>query len=124
MIYLWIFLGSGLGGALRFLTSTTMQKLINPAAFPIGTFTVNMVGCFLIGFIAELAESKGVFASDMRIFLLVGIMGGFTTFSSFGYETLALIRDGEYLLALGNAAGQVVLGLIMVYLGFVLARVI
>ncbi len=124
MIYLWIFLGSGLGGVLRYLTSVTVQKLISPLTYPAGTFLVNMIGCLLIGFIAQLSESRGVFSSEMRIFLMVGILGGFTTFSSFGYETIQLIADGEYLLAAANALGQVVLGLIMVWLGFVLARLL
>ncbi len=124
MIYLWIFLGSGLGGMLRYLTSTTLQNLINPGSFPIGTFGVNMIGCLIIGFIAQLSEARAVFSPDVRIFLMVGILGGFTTFSSFGYETVQLIREGEFLLALGNAAGQLILGLIMVYIGYVLARLI
>ncbi|MBX9723373.1 MAG: fluoride efflux transporter CrcB [Candidatus Obscuribacterales bacterium] len=109
---------------LRYLTSVTMQKLINPGIFPIGTFCVNMIGCLLIGFIAQLSEARAVFAPEMRIFLMIGILGGFTTFSSFGYETVQLIRDGEFLLALGNAGGQLVLGLVMVWLGYVLARLI
>ena len=83
-----------------------------------------MIGCLLIGFIAQLSEARALFSPEMRIFLMVGILGGFTTFSSFGYETVQLIRDGEYLLALGNAAGQLILGLVMVWLGFVLARLI
>lgn len=124
MIYLWIFLGSGLGGMLRYLTSTTLQNLINPGSFPIGTFGVNIIGCLIIGFIAQLSEARAVFSPDVRIFLMVGILGGFTTFSSFGYETVQLIREGEFLLALGNAAGQLILGLIMVYIGYVLARLI
>lgn len=124
MIYLWIFIGSGLGGMLRYLTSVTMQRLINPGIFPVGTFCVNMIGCLIIGFIAQLSEARAVFAPEMRIFLMVGILGGFTTFSSFGYETVQLIRDGEFLLALANACGQLILGLVMVYLGYVLARLI
>lgn len=109
---------------LRYLTSTTLQNLINPGSFPIGTFGVNMIGCLIIGFIAQLSEARAVFSPDVRIFLMVGILGGFTTFSSFGYETVQLIREGEFLLALGNAAGQLILGLIMVYIGYVLARLI
>ena len=124
MIYLWIFIGSGLGGMLRYFSSTTLQKLINPGFFPIGTFCVNMIGCLLIGFIAQLSEARAVFSPEIRIFLMVGILGGFTTFSSFGYETVQLIRSGEILLALANAAGQLILGLIMVYIGYVLARLI
>lgn len=107
---------------LRYFTSTTLQKLINPGFFPIGTFCVNMIGCLLIGFIAQLSEARAVFSPEFRIFLLVGVLGGFTTFSSFGYETVQLIRNGEILLALANAVGQLILGLIMVYIGYVLAR--
>lgn len=120
MRYLLIFLGSGLGGVLRFLMSTTVQKLSNDWMFPIGTFSVNMLGCFVIGLLAKLSESKGLFQGDTRLFLFVGILGGFTTFSAFGYESFQLLRDGQYLQAFLNATLQVILGLLFVWLGFIL----
>lgn len=125
-----VFLGAGLGGLFRFLLSTNAQKFAAGLSgsvsfvFPVGTFLVNMIGCFLIGFIAQMAETRAFLQGDTRLFLTVGILGGFTTFSSFGYETMALIRDGEMLLALGNAAGQLILGLFFVWLGMVIGKLL
>ncbi len=122
MSYLYIFVGAGLGGVLRYLMATGTQQLAIGWVFPIGTFCVNMLGCLLIGFLAQLSESRGLFQNDAKLFLFVGLLGGYTTFSSFGYETIQLLRDGEYWLAVLNAVGQMVLGLIMVWLGMVIAR--
>ncbi len=122
--YVLIFLGSGLGGMLRYLLSTTIQRYTSTIGFPFGTFAVNMIGCLIIGFLGQLAESKGIFSADVRLFVFVGLLGGFTTFSSFGFETFQLIRDGEFLYATANAVLQVVLGLLFVYLGNILGRLI
>lgn len=123
MGYLLIFIGAGLGGVLRYLMSTGVQQLTG-WVFPLGTFSVNMLGCLLIGFLAQLSESRGLFQNEAKLFLFVGLLGGYTTFSSFGYETIQLLRDGEFLLAVLNAVGQVVLGLLMVWLGMIVARLL
>ncbi len=109
---------------MRFLASTAVQKACNGWAFPLGTFVVNISGCLLIGFLAQLAESKNLMEPEFRAFFLIGILGGYTTFSSFGYETLQLIRSGEFVYAAANAVLQVVLGLVFVWLGTVLARLL
>ena len=124
MSYLLVFLGAGIGGVLRYLMSPGVQRLCNNWTFPIGTFSVNMLGCFIIGLLGQLAESKGLFQSEARLFMFVGVLGGFTTFSSFGFETFQLIRDGEFVYACLNAVLQVLLGLLLVYLGWVLGRLI
>lgn len=124
MGYLFIFIGAGLGGVLRYVMSTAVHRLSGGWIFPTGTMSVNLLGCLLIGFLAQLSESRGVFQGDIRLFLFVGILGGFTTFSSFGYETVQLIRDGEFLYAATNAVLQVILGLGCVWLGYVLARLL
>jgi len=124
MSYLVIFVGAGLGGICRFLIGRGVQNLFSGLAFPIGTFAVNMLGCLLIGFLGQLAETKGVFQDDTRLFIFVGLLGGFTTFSSFGYETFQLIKDGEFLYASMNSVFQVALGLLLVWLGVVLARLV
>lgn len=122
--YLIVFLGAGIGGVLRFLMSPAVQRACNGWEFPIGTFSVNMVGCFIIGLLGQLAESKGLFQGETRLFLFVGVLGGYTTFSSFGYETFQLLRDGEFLYAIGNAALQVIVGLFLVWLGWVVGRLL
>lgn len=124
MTHLLVFIGAGLGGVLRFLASTAVQKACNGWAFPLGTFVVNISGCLLIGFLAQLAEGKNLMEPEFRAFFLIGILGGYTTFSSFGYETLQLIRSGEFVYAAANAVLQVVLGLAFVWLGTVLARLL
>jgi CrcB protein len=83
-----------------------------------------MTGCFVIGFLGQLAESKNLFQGDTRTFLFVGVLGGFTTFSSFGYETFQLIRDGSFLYAGANAVLQVVVGLLLVWLGWIAGRLL
>lgn len=120
MQFLIIFLGSGLGGLLRFLLGSYVQKVFDGWIFPIGTFSVNMLGCLVIGFLARLAEAKGLFQGEVRLLIFVGFLGGFTTFSSFGYETFQLLRDGEILQALLNAGLQVVLGVLLVWLGYII----
>jgi CrcB protein len=79
--------------------------------FPYGTLAVNLIGCFLIGFLSQLAESRGVFTAESRTFVFIGILGGFTTFSAFGNETMNLWREGESLLAMANVAAHLLLGL-------------
>lgn len=121
---LFIALGGGIGSVSRYLLSVGIQRLANGFLFPFGTFSVNLLGCFLIGLLAGLAEYKGMFTPELRALLLVGFLGGFTTFSTFGYESVQLIRDGEFMLAGLNVVGQVILGLVGVWLGFVLARAV
>ena len=88
--------------------------------FPWGTLTVNILGSLLIGVVAAAAapESRLLLSPTTREFLMLGLLGGFTTFSSFSLQTLNLVIDGEWLLAAGNAAGSVALGLIAVWIGF------
>jgi len=104
--------------------STGIHRLSNGWIFPLGTFLVNMSGCLLIGFLAQISEARAVLSSEMRLLIFVGLIGGFTTFSSFGYETFQLLRDGQYLYAGLNAVGQVLLGLGCVWLGYVLGRLL
>jgi CrcB protein len=122
MSILIVFLGAGIGGVLRYAMSPAIQRACNEWSFPIGTFSVNMLGCLLIGLLAQIAETKGIFSGEMRLFLFVGILGGYTTFSSFGLETFQLLRDGQILYAIANAALQVVLGLLCVWAGWAIGR--
>jgi CrcB protein len=110
--------GGFIGSILRYLVSGYAQALSKSIQFPFGTLVVNLVGCALVGFLAELADQRGVITGETRAFLIVGILGGFTTFSAFGIETMNLLRDGELWLACGNIVGHTVLGLIAVWLGY------
>ncbi|HET7144078.1 MAG TPA: fluoride efflux transporter CrcB [Anaerolineales bacterium] len=110
-------LGGFIGSVLRYLASGYVQQSTKSIDFPYGTLAVNVIGCFLIGFLAQLAEGRGVFTSESRSFVFVGILGGFTTFSAFGNETLNLARDSQMMNALANVGANVILGLFAVWLG-------
>ena len=109
--------GGFIGSVLRYLVSGWAQQAAKSVGFPYGTLAVNVIGCFIIGFLAQLAESRGVFTSESRLFVFVGILGGFTTFSSFGNETLNLARDAQMMSALANIGANVFVGLFAVWLG-------
>ncbi len=110
-------LGGFIGSVLRYLMSGAVQSLSRSISFPWGTFAVNLIGCFSIGFLSHLSETRGLFAESSRAFVFIGLLGGFTTFSAFSNETFNLLRDGETGLALLNIGGQVILCLGLVWLG-------
>ncbi len=122
-IYLWIAVGSALGGVARYWCSGAAARLIGET-FPWGTLIVNILGSFIIGFFATLTGPDGrIFASSTtRQFVMLGLCGGFTTFSSFSLQTLNLVNDGEWLQAGGNIIASVVLCLVSVWLGYMLAN--
>ncbi len=117
-------LGGFIGSALRYLVGGWAQQMSKSLDFPYGTLTVNLIGCFVIGFLGQLAEARGVFASETRLLVFIGLLGGFTTFSSFGNDTLNLARSGQMLNALTNIAVNVVFGLLLVWLGRTVAYLI
>jgi CrcB protein len=116
-------LGGLVGSAARYWIGGVVQRTSN-ADFPWGTLAVNILGCFLIGLIMTLSLERGVVGANLRLSLTVGFCGGFTTMSTFGYETLALLRDGAIVAAVANSSLTVVLGLCAVWLGTLVARVI
>ena len=123
IIYLWIALGSALGGVARYACQGWAARLISET-FPWGTLIVNIVGCSFIGFFATFTGSDGrvIVGPPMRQFVMVGICGGYTTFSSFTFETAGLMRGGELAAALGNIVGQVVLGLVAFWAAVILMQ--
>ena len=123
---MWIFIGLGgfIGSVARYFVSGFVQQLTSSINFPYGTLAVNLIGCFVIGFLSQLAEARGLFTSESRAFVFVGILGGFTTFSTFGNETMNFLIDGETLAAFVNVAAQIVLWLGAVWLGRALAYTI
>lgn len=121
--YLWIAIGSALGGMARFWCSGVAARLFGET-FPWGTLIVNVVGSFVIGFVAIACGPDGrlMLGSVPRQFIMVGICGGFTTFSSFSLQTLNLMRDGEWLYAAANIGGSVLACLLAVWLGAAAAQ--
>jgi len=109
--------GGFIGAVLRYVVSGVIQNLSRSISFPFGTLGVNLIGCYLIGLFAYLAETHNVFSTEMRLFLLIGILGSFTTYSTFGNETLDILHNREALLAISNIVLHVILGLLAVWLG-------
>jgi fluoride exporter len=122
----WLVVGIGgfAGSVLRYLVGGWVQRAASTSTFPIGTFTVNVVGCLVIGIVAGLVELRHGLGPSVRLFLLVGLLGGFTTFSSFAWETVDLARGGALPLALANVGLQVALGLIAAWAGLALTRLL
>ena len=119
---LLIGLGGFLGTVLRYLVGGWVQGGAGDSAFPWGTLTINLLGCFAIGLLAELSEARGYLRPEMRGFLMVGVLGGFTTFSAFANETVNAVRDSAMTIALVNVAASVGLGLVAVWAGRVVAH--
>jgi CrcB protein len=125
MDYFLIWLGGGLGSVARYWVSSVVAQRVGQA-FPFGTLLVNVSGSLLIGFFAGLALPEGRFMVNpqVRTFLMIGICGGYTTFSSFSLQTLTLAQDGEWLWAGLNILGSVALCLVAVWLGYILAMTV
>jgi CrcB protein len=119
---LLVALGGALGSVLRWAVVWGTAKLPRAAGFPWGTLSVNLAGSCAIGFMLTLAFDRGLVAPATRLFLVTGVLGGFTTFSAFSWETLVLARDGHALAALGYVAGSVLGGLAAAVLGSSLAQ--
>jgi CrcB protein len=122
MLYFWVMLGSALGGGARYLVSGAVAAQFGQT-FPFGTLVVNVTGSFVIGFFATLTGPDGrlFISTEGRQFVMTGICGGYTTFSSFSLQTLNLARDGEMTLAGANIGLSVLLCLLAVWTGHVAA---
>ena len=111
------------GTLARYFLGGAVQRL-SGGAFPWGTFAVNMTGTLLFGLVWSLAEDRLVISSEARTIILVGFMGAFTTFSSFMFETGELMRDSQWALAFGNIALQNLTGILFLFIGFAIVRLI
>jgi CrcB protein len=123
MKYVLVFLGGGTGAVLRYW----MQGVVHGrtgADFPYGTLVVNVLGCLVIGFLMVSLEERFLAIPSLRLFLTIGILGGFTTFSSFSYETLALVRDGEMVRAFANVGFTMISCLAATWVGMLLGKLI
>jgi CrcB protein len=109
--------GGFVGAVLRYLVSGYVQNLSKSVTFPYGTFAVNITGCFLIGVLSHLVESHAGISAEMRVLLMVGLLGSFTTYSTFSNETMNLLQDRELLLASLNMGTHLIFGLAAVLLG-------
>jgi len=124
LVYNLLLIGMGgfIGTILRYLLSGLVQQNIKDVSFPYGTLSVNLLGCLLIGFLSFLSENHGFLPGVQRQFVFIGILGGFTTFSTFMNENMRMAMDGETLLTLLNIALHLFLGLLAVWLGRILAH--
>lgn len=114
-------LGGFIGSVTRFLVSK-LNLSWHFLSIPMGTLTVNVVGSFIIGFIIGISAKSEIISGDLRLFLMVGFCGGFTTFSSFTSENLMLMQNGQLLTVLLYTAGSILLGFLAVYLGYILTN--
>lgn len=118
---LWIALGGATGTLMRYWLGGVVQRLVG-GVFPWGTFAVNMAGCFLFGLVWSLIEERALLTPGVRFVALVGFMGAFTTYSTYMFETGALVRDSEWALAIGNVLLQNLVGIICLFIGLFAGR--
>ena len=120
---LLVALGGAIGSVARYKLSGYVLHHTVDWRFPAGTFAVNVIGCLVAGVLAGLAEKHDMFTADVRLLLFTGLLGGFTTFSAFGLETMFLLKRGELLVASANIVLSVVAGLAALWLGLGLASI-
>ncbi|MFM2232970.1 MAG: fluoride efflux transporter CrcB [Bacteroidota bacterium] len=118
---LLVLAGSAAGGSVRYITSLMIHSK-NTTQFPLGTFLINLIGCFIIGMIYAIASRNATTGSEIKLLLATGFCGGFTTFSAFAFENLELFKSGQYLTALLYIILSVVLGILAVILGAYLIK--
>ena len=118
LLILLVGIGGFFGAVMRYLVSGWVQDIFSNPSFPYGTLTVNVTGCLLIGLLAGLSENRNLLGTETRALVLIGVLGGFTTFSAFSYESLELLRAGESMAAFSNVGLQVCLGLAAVWVGY------
>jgi len=122
-LFLLVCLGGAVGTAARYLLGVSIQGAFGPT-FPVGTLSVNLIGSFFISMLMYLGVDKGVISTNVRIVLCTGVMGGFTTYSSFNFETMRLFQQGSILLGFINIGGTLVGCLVMGALGLLAGRLI
>lgn len=114
--------GAALGGILRYLLVVFAVARGGAGVSPLATFLINVTGSFLIGIVIEASAARPEMSPLVRLFLATGVLGGYTTFSTFSFETLALASSGRWMIAVAYSLGSVMLGLVLAYAGIALAR--
>ena len=115
-------LGGFAGSVCRYIVFETSAKLFKTPFIPYGTLLVNVAGCLLIGFFGGLIESKALFSPEIRALVLIGFLGGFTTYSTFGYELLLILRQGQTAAFIAHTGAHLIFGLFAVFCGFTLSK--
>lgn len=119
--FILVFAGGGMGSVLRYATSLMAMRVMG-SGFPWGTLLVNLAGCFLIGLAAGISERSPAIGPSGKLLLVTGFLGGFTTFSAFGLETMQAARSGEWAALLLNVVANNGLGLLLVFAGLTIAK--
>lgn len=117
-------LGGFAGAVGRYLVSGLAHKVFNTETYPVGTITVNIIGCLLLGFLAGLVQTREFLSTEIRLCVMIGLLGSFTTYSTFSYETVMLLRDGQYIAAVVNVIGHIIVGLLAVAGGYAVANAV
>jgi len=117
-------MGGFLGAIFRYALSGFVYRFFEKPFFPYGTLVVNVIGCLLIGFLGGISENRQIFSPEIRLFVFIGVLGSFTTFSTFGFELFSFARDGQMLAAALNLVLHLILGLTAVWIGYILSRLI
>ncbi|PAF48074.1 camphor resistance protein CrcB [Helicobacter sp. 12S02634-8] len=123
MDFIWVGIGGAIGSVLRFGLGKLLPLKLWVWSFPLGTWSVNLIGSFLIGFVSLLLAHK-LLGNDFRVFFVIGVLGGFTTFSSFGLDTFTLLLQKEYFKAIFYILSTNLLGLVLVGVGWGVAKVV
>ncbi len=119
--FLIVFFGAGFGGGFRYVISAAVNKLFG-GYFPLGTLSVNVIGSFLLGLLIFGLDAKSLLGNEMKLFLAIGFCGGFTTFSTFSFETIMLLKSTEYLLAGMNIILNLILTLLALYIAYIITK--
>ncbi|MDR1161943.1 MAG: fluoride efflux transporter CrcB [Tannerellaceae bacterium] len=120
--FILVGVGGGAGSILRYLTSLWVDKYVHPSHFPLATFVVNVIGCLLIGLLIGLSARYELFDRELKLLLVTGFCGGYTTFSTFSSENLRLLETQNYSLFFTYIIGSILTGLLAVWLGFLLTK--